>query len=162
MPDHPRCACGKPLWRDQHNALAKGKCVTCAELAIRQATIRKLVKSGAMAAMRRALEACPDAEREAALQAGQVSESHELALGMLVGMANAEVDHGTDGECQVQPLRSGGKRLSDSPMGSQVPLWRAYGVGLHSPTARSNNKSVVFKVRDNVRMAARRRDRGRA
>lgn len=78
-------------------------------LAERERIRLRLVKSGAMAAMRRALEACPDAGRTETERARAVSPERELAVGLLIGMANAERDLLVDGEALVaHPL--GGRR----------------------------------------------------
>lgn len=67
-----------------------GCCVTCAEVLIRQDTIHRLTKSGAMATMRRELEGCSDAGRERAEVCGLEGEGHRLARALLIGLARGE------------------------------------------------------------------------
>jgi hypothetical protein len=101
-------------------------CVTCAEKAIRADTIKRLVRSGQMAAMRRALEACPDAQRTAPEPLRELAPAEELRRSMIVGMANAEQDCGTDSEYAVSPIRKGGRTIHSgafNPAG--VPLVRS-------------------------------------
>lgn len=81
-----------------------------------------------MAQMRRALEACEDG-RTRALPSGVVDESRELAVSLLVGMANAERDRPTDGEYAVAPVPAGYGSVSAKRRNvafSPLPLWHQF------------------------------------
>jgi len=120
--DRPRCACGKPCWEGTRSRYARGRCWKCAETLIRAASVRRLVKSGAMAAMRRALEGCPDNGRTIPEPMSPLTEAGELARALLVGMANAERDRGTDGEVAISPVRRGGRTIHSHGMVSTIPI----------------------------------------
>jgi hypothetical protein len=119
------CACGKPVWSGGRSAHAPGRCVTCAEKLIRADTIRRLTRSGAMAAMRRALEVCPNADRMVAVPLRELSAAEELAHSLVVGMANAETDVCENGEYVLQPMRS-----KDTVITPPFTPWNVMATGL--------------------------------
>jgi hypothetical protein len=65
-------------------------CWACGNEVERAATIRRLVKSGGMAAMRRALEGCPDAGREREEEIVPEPVGHRMARELLVRLARGE------------------------------------------------------------------------
>jgi hypothetical protein len=105
----------------------RGYCWACGNVVERQATIRRLVKSGAMAAMRRAMESCPDNGRTKPESLRLMLPEHELARELLVSMANGERDVATNGDLVVARPRGG--RGSALASGSGVP-WNVVPVGL--------------------------------
>lgn len=128
-PGKALCACGKPVWKRGRSRFAPTMCVTCAELAIRAETVKRLTRSGKMAAMRRAMEACPDAQRTEAEPLRELTPAEELERELIVAMANAERDRGTDGECAVSPVRKGGRTVSVRPFNA-VPIAHSSVTGL--------------------------------
>jgi hypothetical protein len=123
------CACGRPVWAGTRHQQGEGRCVTCAEALIRADTVRRLTKSGAMAAMRRALEACPDAHRTEPEPLRELTEAEELARAFVVGMANAETEAQTDGEYSLQPRRKS-MRSGDAVVAPSLIPWNVTAVGL--------------------------------
>jgi hypothetical protein len=151
--DRPRCACGKPVWQGARSRYAPGRCWQCAEALIRAETVKRLTRSGVMAQMRRALEACPDAGRTKAERASPVSAATELARTLLVGMANAERDGQVDGEHAVSLIPvSGDGVLGGLTFNPNAGVWHSQANTLRSSRwERSARRSLSNQIRRDVR-----------
>jgi hypothetical protein len=121
----PRCACGKPCWEGARTRYALVKCATCAELAIRADTIRRLIRSGGMAAMRRALAVCPDAQRTEPEPLRELTEAELGARTLLVEQANAERACLPNAEYPISPRRRGAALLPQNGLPGANGIWRS-------------------------------------